>query len=113
MNISKLKISEKNLDKIVNYLAQALPFDYENHSNDMSIISVEEYYFRNNSTQLNMVILKKEKSTVLIDIIGAAGGSGIFNISFWSESDYISRVRKVLNQYAEENRLSIEELPKN
>ncbi len=110
MKISKFKISTADLDKTISYLIENLSFDYENHSTDMSVLASEEFYFRNNSTQLNMIIARKKESSIFLDIMGSAGGSGFFNINFWSEKGYIKRVRKVLDKYTEEFNLTIEEL---
>lgn len=107
MNISKFKINTGDLNIVVNYLVEHLSFDYENHCADMSILANEEFYFRNSSTQLNMIIAKKENSGISLDVIGGAGGTGILNINWWSERGYIKRVRKVLEKLAEENYLKV------
>ena len=113
MKILKLKINDGDLDRLVNYLIEHLSFDYENHSTEMSVIASEEFYFRTFSAQLNMIIARKETSYILIDIVGAAGGSGLLIIDWWSEKGYTNRVKKVLNKYKEEFNLVIEksELP--
>jgi hypothetical protein len=108
MRIVKLKINDADLDRIVNYLIEHLSFDYENHSTEMSILASEEFYFRTFSAQLNMIIVKKEMSDILIDIIGAAGGSGLLNIDWWSEKGYTNRAKKVINKYKDEFNLIIE-----
>jgi len=79
MKILKLKLGCSDLDKTIDYLITNLKFDYENHNTDMSILASEEFWFK--STQLNMIIAKKEKSYILIDIIGAAGSTGILHIN--------------------------------
>ena len=108
MKILKLKLGCSDLDKTIDYLINNLNFDYENHSTDMSILAAEEYWFK--STQLNMIIAKKEESHILIDIIGAAGSTGILHINWWSEKGYTRRVKKVLKEYVEEFNLSLEEV---
>jgi len=110
MRTTKYKLATDDLDKTVNYLIERLDFDYENHSINMSVLALEEFYFRNSSTQLNMIIAKREESYILIDVMGSAGGTGIFNINWWSEKGYIKRVKRVLDEYAEEFSLTLEEL---
>ena len=44
MEISKYRLSSNNLDQVVNFLVANLPFDYENHSKDMSVLAQEEYH---------------------------------------------------------------------
>lgn len=110
MKIGKFRLLTSDLDKTVNYLVENLSFDYENHSVDMSVLSSEEYYFRNSSTQLNMIIAKKKDSFILVDVIGSAGGTGIFNISWGSEKGYIKTVRKVLDKFCEEYEVEMQKI---
>jgi hypothetical protein len=107
MKILKLKLGDSNLDRIIDYLIRNLKFDYENHSTDMSILAQEQFWFK--STQLNMIIAKKENTSILIDIIGAAGSTGILHINWWSEKGYTKRVKKVLKEYVDEFNLHLEE----
>jgi len=90
MEIATVKIGTSLLDEFIAQLKQHLSFQYENHSTDMYILATEEYYIFNNSSQLNMIVAKKEGSTILVDAIGGAGGSGIFNINYFSESEFIN-----------------------
>jgi hypothetical protein len=110
MKIAKIKLRTSNLDRIVDYLIKNLQFDYENHSIDMSILASEDFYFRNISSQLNMIIAKKEKSHIIIEIMGAAGGAGLLNINWWSEQEYTNKVKKILQQYADEFNLTLKEI---
>ena len=110
MRILKLKLGCSDFDKTIDYLIDNLQFDYENHSVDMSVLASEEFYFRNCSTQLNMIIARKENSYILIDVIGGEGGSGILNINWWSEKGYTNRVKKILKKYADEFTLTVEEI---
>lgn len=112
MEISKYRLASSNLDQAVNYLVENLNFDYENHSSDMSVLTEEEFHFRTTSSQLNMIVARRSEDFIFLDIIGSAGGSGIFNFDFWSEQGYINKVRKVLDSYCEEYGLTLEVLPK-
>lgn len=110
MNVLQLKIVAADFDKIIDYLNTNFTFDYENQSTDMAVLASEKYYLRNNSTQLNMIIINKEEDTILIDIIGGAGGSGIFNLNWGSEQGFINKVKLALNKYTEDNNLTLEEI---
>jgi len=112
MEISKYRLVSSNLDQVVNFLVENLTFDYENHSSDMSVLTEEEFHFRTSSSQLNMIVARRTEDSIFLDIIGSAGGSGIFNFDFWSEQGYINKVRKVLDRFCEEYGLILEELPK-
>ena len=109
MNISRFKIFTTDRRKIIDYLKDHFSFEYEKHSSNMSILADEQFYFRNSSTQMNMVILKIEKSSIDIDIIGGAGGRGLLNIDLWSEKSYIKQVSKILVQFSEEFKIKMEE----
>jgi hypothetical protein len=109
MTIQKLKIADTDLDRIVNFLIGELNFDYENHSTDMSILLAETIHFRNSYGQANMVILKKEQSSILVDIIGCGGNIGLLGIVGNSEAGYTEKVAKVITRYAEELELSLEQ----
>jgi hypothetical protein len=110
MKIGKFKLFTDDLDKTINFLVENMSFDYENHSADMSILASEEYYFRNESTQMNMIIAKKVESYIIIDVMGGAGGTGVFNISWGSEKGYIKTVNKVLNRFTEEYDVEIQRI---
>ncbi len=110
MNISKYKITTDDLDKIVNYLIEQLPFDYENHSRDMTVLAQEKFYFRNNSTQLNMIIAKRVDSSIHLDVIGSAGGTGLFNFNLWSEKGFLKRVKNILKDLDNVYGLEISEI---
>ena len=60
---------------IIKYLKKYLPFEYQNHSSDMSILANEDLHLRTNSSQMDMVILKIEEGSIDIDVIGGAGGT--------------------------------------
>jgi len=113
MEISKYRLSTSDLDQTVNYLADKLRFDYENHSSEMSVLAEEEYHLRSGSSQLNMVIAKKKEDYILLDIMGCAGGAGMLNCDFGTEKMYLKKVYPVLEMYCDEFGLVLEELPKN
>jgi len=110
MKIGKFKLITDDLDKTINFLVENMSFNYENHSADMSILASEEYYFRNESTQMNMIIAKKVESYILLDVMGGAGGTGVFNISWGSEKGYIKTANKVLNKFSEEYGVEIQRI---
>jgi hypothetical protein len=110
MKILKLKVGTTDLDSMKVYIIKNFEFQYENHSADMTILATEDFYFRNNSTQLNMIVAKREESALLIDVIGGAGGAGLLNINWWSEKSYTGKVNNLLQKYAKVNDLTIQEI---
>ena len=100
MKILKLQLSDRNLDTIVEFLIQEMTFDYENHSADMSVLAKEEFYFRTDSKQLNMMLLKTTKAGMEIDVVGGAGGSGLLSLTFGSEASFVANTRELLERYA-------------
>jgi hypothetical protein len=112
MEILRYKVISTDLDLLVNYLADHLPFDYENHSPDMSVLAQEEFHLRSSSTQLNMVLAKRHEDYILLDVIGSAGGSGMFNSDFGSEKGYLRKACAVLEGFVEEHGCDLVELEK-
>ncbi len=108
MEKKQIKILGANLKTLTDYLTANLSFEYQNHSQDMSLLVTEEFYFRNNSTQLNMVAAKATDEAVLLDIIAGGGGTGWFNISWGSEGDYVYYVEEALRKYCEAEGFSLE-----
>lgn len=109
MKISRFKVSTTDRKMIIKYLKKYLPFEYQNHSSDMSILANEDLHLRTNSSQMDMVILKIEEGSIDIDVIGGAGGVGILNINWGSEKEYIKGVRNILLQFSEEFNIKMEE----
>jgi hypothetical protein len=109
MKISRFKVYTTDRKMIIKYLKKYLPFEYQNHSSDMSILANEDLYLRTNSSQMDMVILKIEEGSIDIDVIGGAGGVGILNINWGSEKEYIKGVRNILLQFSEEFNIKMEE----
>src|SRR3954453_5325906 len=103
MTVLKLKISDDNLDELVNYLIQELSFDYECHSQDMSILMADSFYPIKIQAQVNMMFFKRDTSFILTDIIGAGGGDGILNLDWGTEKGYTKTAAKAIHQYAAEN----------
>ncbi|TDH28093.1 hypothetical protein EXU57_06440 [Segetibacter sp. 3557_3] len=109
MTDAKLKISEENLDQLVAFLIQEWSFDFEKHSTDASILISENFYFRNMSTQMNIVILKKENNSILIDIV-AGGGAGIFHVDLNSAKAFVDGMSKLVMKYAKEYGLNVRKI---
>ena len=110
MKIRTLKIESEDLKDVSLRLRNNLGPDYARFTDTMSLLCAERWKFLSNSTQMDMVVVMKKEDHLLIDIIGAAGGIGIFNISFWSESSFTKRMQKVLIAYCEDRNLSYSEV---
>ena len=109
MKVLKLQLSDRNLDTIVEFLIQEMTFDYENHSADMSVLAKEEFYFRTDSKQLNMILLKTTDAGMEIDLVGSAGGSGLLSLTFGSEASFVANARETLQRYAKERDFVLDE----
>jgi hypothetical protein len=109
MRIVKHKLSDSDLDKLVNYLIEHLNFSYENHSSDMSIISSEQQYLWSKGYQHNMIVAKKNKSAILIDIIVVSSDQLFYSFKASSHKKYILSVEKVLHEYAKRFDLTLED----
>src|SRR4051812_30681174 len=108
MEVLKLKISTLLQDKLIAYLAESILFQYTDISPEMTVLAVEEYYFRNNSDQLNLIIIKRVDSYLHIDLIGGGGASGLFGITWGSEQAFIKKIKKMLQDFCKTHGESIE-----
>src|SRR5687768_15229667 len=88
-----------SLTKLVTHLTTSYQVDYVNMSNDMAVLANENFYIRNNSAQLDMLVLKMEDSVLYVDLMGSAGGAGLFNFNFGSERSFIKRTTKIILDY--------------
>lgn len=112
MKISNYKIENAKLNALATYIKTRMTFDYENHSDEMVVLMSEKFYFRNNSKQINQIIIKKVEKDLHIDIMAGAGGSFLLNINWLSEKGYIRRVLEIVNSFAEECKVKVEEIKK-
>ena len=56
----------------------------------------ESYYFRTNSTQLDMIVANISNDCIQVDVIAAAGGSGVFNWNWGSERKSVNRIMRTI-----------------
>ena len=111
MKLSKLEVETSNITQLASVLSDNMDISYQNQTEDMIIIAAEKYKFRTNSTQMNMIIIKRNSNNKsIIDIIGAAGGTGIFNFSLWAESSFVKSTLKTLSAYCTEQNIGIHKI---
>lgn len=108
VTVLKLKISDNNLDQLVNYLIHEREFDYENHSVDMSILISDNLRLVDMTSHLNMVILKKEASSIHIDIISGGGDDSLLDFNGSVDKGYTRWTAKAIYEYAELYELQVE-----
>ncbi len=107
MKYWRYELKIEDIKEVANAVSAEMERNYEKETATMIVISEERYKLRTNSAQLNQVIITKKESTCEVDIMGAAGGTGIFNFSLWSESGFIWKTSKVLKSYCEQNGIEI------
>jgi len=83
---------------------------YKKETAQMILFAEEQYKLRTNSYQMNMVVFSLENDAILIDIIGAAGGSGMLNISLWSESGFTKNMTKYIEKYCAAKGIEMQQL---
>ncbi|WP_343748474.1 hypothetical protein [Fluviicola sp.] len=77
---------------------------YIKQTKDMVLAASEVYKMRNGSTQMNMLVLYRENG-ITIDIMGAAGGTGVFNWSWGSEAGFTREMAIRYKNYCEKHGL--------
>jgi len=110
MKLSRIVILSQDFQKFTGYLKENMSFSYENNGSDMIILADEEYYFRNNTAQLNIIVATVDYNKITVDIIGGAGGAGLLNFSLGSEKNFIKRALRLIDRYIEENNLESEDI---
>ena len=113
MEIGKMKIYQAKLNNLTEYLTTVNSYKYKNETNELTILATENFYFRNNSTQLNMVVIKQLGEDIIIDVIGAAGGTGLFNITWGSQKGFIKETQKIIEEFCSKNALKSERITLN
>lgn len=108
MRKTQYKIYSSDLNELQNEVLSFIKPEYIKSDDNFFVVGDEQYYFRTNSTQLNMIIANFKNSIIEIDIIGAAGGSGLLNLTWGSESEFIKVVEKRLKNYCEKNCIKYE-----
>ena len=98
------------LEKLVAHLTASYQVDYVNVSSDMAVLANENFYLRNNSTQLDMLVIKIEDSVLYVDLMGSAGGAGLFNFNFGSERSFINRTTKIIRDYCASQQVEVLEM---
>jgi hypothetical protein len=110
MNVLRLKISDNNLDQLVNYLIQARQFVYEKHGADVSILISDHFRLIDTTSHVNIVIMKKEGSFIYIDVISGGGDDGLLDFSKRVDKGYAQMAAEAIYDYAELYELKVEEL---
>lgn len=110
MKIIRVKLNSDDLQKVVTHFKKENSFDYTNETCDFAVLASEKFYFRNSSTQLNAIIIKLEGEELVVDIIGAAGGTGLFNISWGSERGFTNKIKSMLSEYSKRHLIKMEEI---
>jgi|GEM_PF-5726913 len=100
MRTSTLTIQQTSLEELHRHLQHQFDFHYESQGQDMMVLILEEFYFRTNSNQLNMIILKRVGAAVEADIIAGGGGTGFFSISLGAERRFLTKAKKYLIELA-------------
>lgn len=110
MKIKKVEITHDDIMQLAQIAVKQMGQEYVKTSDEMIIIGSESYKMRTNSTQWNMVVLRKKGRKVEIDMVGTAGGSGIFNISWWSESGFTKGMFKHFKKHCEDKGWNLQEV---
>ncbi len=60
------------------------------------MIVFEKYYFRSNSTASLSIMLTEKDGSIYADVMGSGGGTGIFNVSWDAEENFVGSAKSVL-----------------
>ena len=74
-------------------------FSRGTEGNQAVLFSGEKYFFRNNSYASLNILFTEFDGVQTADIIGSGGGEGLFNISWFANSDLADSAEKILQKY--------------
>lgn len=82
----------------------------EGINNQVLLAVFEKFYLRSNSYASLTLLLAKENQITTLDIVGAAGGTGIFNISYWANSDITVSIEQAAKSlgFQTKNKVAVE-----
>lgn len=110
MKIKRLIIDNDNIQELGEIAVAYMGKDYISVTDEMIVIGTESYRLRNDSTQWDMVVLRKEKGKAHVDLLGTAGGTGLFNFSWWSESGFTKKLSRKYVAHCEMKGYGFEEI---
>jgi hypothetical protein len=104
MEITNARIENVNQPILIESLKEEFPDHHLYSSSNISVFSVEGYYFRVGSNLLSTVILDfTEKNTCKIEIISGGGARGLLHITWGSEGSQNSKIIKTIRKLCETN----------
>ena len=101
MRIESYTLNTSDLVDLRSYLRKEFSIEFGRGAKNFFVLAFEDYYFRTNSTQLEMIVAVLVDSKIRIDVIGSAGGSGLLNLDWGSEKKFLKRFSKVIEKYKE------------
>lgn len=110
MVVKKLLLHDHDLQRITDLFLENYKITYQLISDTAATLAFEEYYFRNGSMQMNLIVLQKTAAGIRIDAIGGGGSSGMFTFSWGSEKEFANRLKDSLINWAENTNLVVEEI---
>lgn len=102
------QLQTTELQKLAAHLDERFNPDYFVSTDAMAVLLKEEFYLRNNSTQINTIVLVQNDGNLEVDAIGGGGSTGLLKISWGSESSFIKEVKTVIEEWAKKNSVRME-----
>lgn len=105
---TKYTIQDPNQDVggLARFLESSLDINHKTAFADGCVLFSEKFYFRINSTQLNVITIRKGQTGLLcVEVMAGGGGTGVFNINLGAERKFIKTIDKLLEAYCEERHL--------
>ncbi|MCU0434122.1 MAG: DUF6054 family protein [Bacteroidia bacterium] len=110
MRISQFNIQAAVFQEICEALVSEIMHLHTYQSGDTFLLAGEEYRLRTNSYQSYYVAVRRDASSVFVEVNCGGGGEGIFRISWGSEHAFISVVRDLVTNFCEHHGIDFEEV---
>ena len=103
MKVENITLWSSDLADLEAYLRNEFRVEYYNSTKDMFMIAFEDFFFRTNSKQLEMIVAKLVGKHIEIDVIGAGGKTGwLISWDWGSENAFIQRFKRIIETYKHE-----------
>jgi hypothetical protein len=99
---SRCKVKNSIKQGLIDHVRSKIECKYVNDIGNVVILATEEYRISTNSKQMGFMVFHSLGEDLHIDIIGGGGGVGLLGFSWGTESSFISKVRSIIYDYANE-----------
>ena len=73
MITKRLRLQTSQWDEVLAYFRHGMHPHFTTESEDLCVLMTEVYYRHTRSTQMNMMVFKRQEGGIVIDVLGGGG----------------------------------------